>query len=91
MRTAGICQSGPAHYGVAVALCLDFPSHVYAVLDFSTCWFLKNEALRLSSLEKLLPPLMPELHKQIKLMRDKFDLGWFLCSFHQGSNKPIKD
>lgn len=48
----------------------DFPESPYAILDAGLRWFPADEALRQSSSEKLLPPLVPGLRKQVKAWRD---------------------
>ncbi|HLF97808.1 MAG TPA: DEAD/DEAH box helicase family protein [Methylococcaceae bacterium] len=53
-----------------MALHQDFPSDPHAILDPAIRWFPADEALRASSMEKLLPPLVPELRKQVKAWRD---------------------
>jgi type III restriction enzyme len=53
-----------------MALHKDFPASPHAILDPSIRWFPADEALRMSSFEKLLPPLVPELRKQVKAWRD---------------------
>jgi type III restriction enzyme len=53
-----------------MALHKDFPDSPYAVLDPEVRWFPADEALRTTSFEKLLPPLVPELRKQVKQWRD---------------------
>jgi len=53
-----------------MALHKDFPSSPHEVLDPSIRWFPADETLRGSSAEKLLPPLVPELRKQVKTWRD---------------------
>jgi type III restriction enzyme len=53
-----------------MALHKDFPDSPHAILDPSIRWFPADEALRTSSFEKLLPPLVPELRKQVKVWRD---------------------
>jgi len=53
-----------------MALHKDFPDSPHAILDPSIRWFPADEALRASSFEKLLPPLVPELRKQVKAWRD---------------------
>lgn len=53
-----------------MALHKDFPDSPYAVLDPEIRWFPADEALRESSFEKLMPPLVPELRKQVKVWRD---------------------
>ena len=54
-----------------MALHKDFPESPHAILDPEIRWFPADEALRASSFEKLLPPLVPELRKQVKEWRDK--------------------
>jgi type III restriction enzyme len=54
-----------------MALHKDFPESPHEVLDPGVRWFPADEALRESSFEKLLPPLVPELRKQVKDWRDK--------------------
>jgi type III restriction enzyme len=53
-----------------MALHPSFPSSPHAILDPDIRWFPADEALRASSFEKLLPPLVPELRKQVKAWRD---------------------
>ncbi len=53
-----------------MALHKDFPDSPHAILDPAIRWFPADEALRASSFEKLLPPLVPELRKQVKAWRD---------------------
>jgi len=53
-----------------VALHPDFPNSPHAILDPAIRWFPADETLRTSSFEKLLPPLVPELRKQVKTWRD---------------------
>jgi type III restriction enzyme len=54
-----------------MALHKDFPDSPHAILDPEVRWFPADEALRETSFEKLLPPLVPELRKQVKEWRDK--------------------
>ena len=49
-----------------MALHKDFPASPHDILDPSIRWFPADEALRASSFEKLMPPLVPELRKQVK-------------------------
>jgi type III restriction enzyme len=53
-----------------MALHKDFPDSPHAILDPSIRWFPADETLRTSSFEKLMPPLVPELRKQVKAWRD---------------------
>jgi type III restriction enzyme len=52
-----------------MALHKDFPSDPHAILDPAIRWFPADEALR-ENMGKLLPPLVPELRKQVKAWRD---------------------
>jgi type III restriction enzyme len=52
-----------------MALHKDFPSDPHVVLDPAIRWFPADEALR-ENMGKLLPPLVPELRKQVKTWRD---------------------
>jgi type III restriction enzyme len=54
-----------------MALHRDFPDSPYAILEPGVRWFPADEALRETSMEKLLPPLVPELRKRVKEWRDK--------------------
>jgi type III restriction enzyme len=54
-----------------MALHKDFPDSPHAILDPEVRWFPADEALRETSFEKLLPPLVPELRKQVKEWRGK--------------------
>ena len=53
-----------------MALHPNFPNDPHAVLDPALRWFPADEALRASSFEKLLPPLVPTLRKEVKAWRD---------------------
>jgi type III restriction enzyme len=53
-----------------MALHPSFPADPHAVLDPAVRCFPADEARRASSFEKLLPPLVPELRKQVKQWRD---------------------
>jgi len=46
-----------------MALHPDFPDSPHAVLDPDVRWFPADEALRETSMEKLMPPLVPQLRK----------------------------
>jgi len=52
-----------------MALHKDFPQSPQAVLDPATRWFPADEALRETSMEKLLPPLVPALRKKVAEFR----------------------
>jgi len=53
-----------------MALHKDFPDDPHAVLDPSVRWFPADESLRDSSMEKLMPPLVPALRRKVKEFRD---------------------
>ncbi|MEA3347777.1 MAG: DEAD/DEAH box helicase family protein [Pseudomonadota bacterium] len=48
----------------------DFPSSPYTVLDPDVRWFPADEILRETSYEKLMPPLVHELRKKVKVWRE---------------------
>lgn len=52
-----------------MALHKDFPTSPHVILDPLIRWFPADEALRATSFEKLLPPLVPQLRKQVKAWR----------------------
>ncbi len=52
-----------------MALHPDFPESPYAILDPDIRWFPADEALRETSMEKLMPPLVPKLRKNIREWR----------------------
>jgi len=58
-----------------MALHPNFPESPYAILDPNLRWFPADEALREFSSEKLMPPLVPELRKQVKKWRDSGYVG----------------
>ena len=49
----------------------DFPSSPYEILHPDIRWFPADEALRESSYEKLLPPLVHSLRKEIHSWRER--------------------
>jgi type III restriction enzyme len=53
-----------------MALHPDFPESPYAILDPALRWFPADESLRDTSMDKLLPPLVPQLRKKVKEWRD---------------------
>ena len=53
-----------------MALHPDFPTSPHSILEPDIRWFPADEALRESSYEKLLPPLVHELRKKVKVWRD---------------------
>jgi hypothetical protein len=62
-----------------MALHKDFPESPYAILDPGSRWFPADEALRETSMEKLMPPLVPVLRRKVKEFRD----GVCGCGGHQ--------
>ena len=53
-----------------MALHKDFPQSPHATLDPGIRWFPADEALRESSMEKLMPPLVPMLRRMVLEFRD---------------------
>lgn len=53
-----------------MALHQDFPQSPHAILDPGIRWFPADEALRETSMEKLMPPLVAELRRKVKEFRD---------------------
>lgn len=53
-----------------MALHKDFPQSPHEILDPAIRWFPADEALRESSMEKLMPPLVAALRKKVKEFRD---------------------
>ncbi|MHB9152971.1 MAG: DEAD/DEAH box helicase family protein [Spirochaetales bacterium] len=70
----------------------DFPKSPYVILDPSIRWFPADEALRESSMDKLIPPLVSQLRKKVKEWRDsgyvgatitsKYLLNWWFNTQH---------
>src|SRR4030067_1833766 len=58
-----------------MALHKDFPDSPHAILDPAIRWFPADEALRESSSEKLMPPLVPQLRRKVKEWRDSAYVG----------------
>ena len=58
-----------------MALHPNFPGSPYAILDPSIRWFPADEALRETSSEKLMPPLVAQLRKKVKEWRDSGYVG----------------
>lgn len=58
-----------------MALHQDFPQSPHTILDPGIRWFPADEALRESSMEKLMPPLVAELRRKVKEFRDKAYVG----------------
>jgi type III restriction enzyme len=58
-----------------MALHPNFPESPYAILDPALRWFPADEALRESSMDKLMPPLVPQLRCKVKEWRDSGYVG----------------
>jgi type III restriction enzyme len=58
-----------------MALHQNFPESPYTVIDPAIRWFPADEALRESSMEKLMPPLVSQLRKKVKEWRDSGYIG----------------
>jgi type III restriction enzyme len=54
-----------------MALHPNFPESPYAILDPAIRWFPADEALRETTMDKLMPPLVPELRRKVKEWRDR--------------------
>lgn len=75
-----------------MALHPDFPDSPHAILDPEVRWFPADEALRESSSEKLMPPLVHQLRRKVKEFREsgyvgaadtsKSLLNWWLKESH---------
>src|SRR4051812_29532970 len=53
-----------------MALHPGFPASPYSILDPTVRWFPADEALRENSMDKLMPPLVPELRRKVKEWRE---------------------
>jgi len=53
-----------------MALHPNFPDSPYVILDPALRWFPADEALRDTSMDKLMPPLVAQLRKKVKEFRD---------------------
>ncbi len=58
-----------------MALHPDFPHSPHAILDPSIRWFPADEALRETSADKLMAPLVPQLRRKVKEFRDAGYVG----------------
>lgn len=58
-----------------MALHPDFPSSPHAILDPDIRWFPADEALRSTSADRLMPPLVPQLRRRVKEWRDSGYVG----------------
>jgi len=53
-----------------MALHPNFPESPHAILDPAVRWFPADESLRETSMDKLMPPLVSDLRKKVKVWRD---------------------
>ena len=53
-----------------MALHPDFPTSPHAILDPAIRWFPADEAMRDTTMDKLMPPLVARLRQQVKDFRD---------------------
>ena len=58
-----------------MALHPNFPESPYTILDPAIRWFPADEALRETTADKLMPPLVPQLRKRVKEWRDSGYVG----------------
>ena len=58
-----------------MALHPDFPDSPHSILDPEIRWFLADEALRETSADKLMPPLVHQLRRKVKEFRDSGYVG----------------
>ena len=58
-----------------MALHPDFPHSPHAILDPDLHWFPADEALRDTTMDKLMPPLVAELRRKVKEFRDSGYVG----------------
>jgi len=75
-----------------MALHPDFPESPYAILDPALRWFPADESLRETTMDKLMPPLVPQLRRKVKEWRDsgyagatdtsRTLLNWWFCTPH---------
>ena len=75
-----------------MALHQDFPESPYEIIDPNIRWFPADEALRDTSMEKLMPPLVSQLRRKVKEFRDsgysgatetsRSLLNWWFCARH---------
>ena len=67
-----------------MALYPEFPDSPHAILDPDICWFPADEALRETSMDKFMPPLVSQLRMKVKEFRTKKDRSLELKSvFHE--------
>lgn len=54
-----------------MALPPHFPDDPHAIVDLALRWFPADEAMRETTMDKLVPPLVPDLRELLKTWRDK--------------------
>lgn len=59
-----------------MALHKDFPGSPFVILESVIRWFPVDEALRETSTDKLMPPLVSQLRKKVKESRPKVRKIW---------------
>ena len=75
-----------------MALHPDFPKSPHAILNPEIRWFPADESLREKSMDKLMPPLVPMLRREVKKWRENHYAGatetsrslleWWFCTPH---------
>ena len=58
-----------------MALHPDFPESPYAIIDPTIRWFPADEALRDTSMDRLMPPLVSNVRRKVKEWRDSGYVG----------------
>ncbi len=58
-----------------MALHPDFPDSPHAIFDPAIRWFPTDEALRETGMNKLMPPLVSQLRRKVKVFRDSGYVG----------------
>ena len=58
-----------------MALHKDFPESPYSIIDPSLRWFPADEALRDTSMDKLMPPLVSQLRRKVQAWRNSGYVG----------------
>src|SRR5579862_8207966 len=53
-----------------MALHRNFPESPFAIIDPAIRWFPADEALRETTMDKLMPPLVPQLRRRVQEWRD---------------------
>jgi type III restriction enzyme len=76
----------------------DFPTSPHAILDPAVRWFPADEALRTTTMDKLMPPLVPKLRREVQAFRSsgyrratetsRTLLDWWFNTRHLVSSGP---